>query len=295
MIGADNILKRLENPRTKKIITEHMDAYHSGAQGGDYFYLYKYYSAWAGHTYKLFGYALHRARPQRFFVEGAQYVKEQSSDVLKAFFLGYITHYCFDYIMHPPINAEAPDAMKGHNTLEYAIDTMYARANGIDAIEFDRADFVHRTTVPSDEISRFFDAMKEKLYYGFQLKPDSYHTTYGYFEKYNRKMYKPSKKQLRWMRIQNVFTMLDLFTMQYYPYEEIKNLYDYAPFFEYIEKAVQKSLYFFDLLDEYWNDKRDISVIESEFFNVNFNGMPVVPREERKDFRRRYRKARLKW
>jgi hypothetical protein len=42
MIGANNILAQLENPRTKKNIMEHMDAYHSGAQGGDYFYLYKY-------------------------------------------------------------------------------------------------------------------------------------------------------------------------------------------------------------------------------------------------------------
>ena len=294
MIGADNILKRLGNPRTKRIITEHMDAYHSGAQGGDYFYLYKYFSMWAGQSYKMFGYALHRARPQRFFVEGAQYVKEHSSDVLKAFFLGYITHYCFDYILHPPINAIAPDAMKEHNTLEYAIDSMYAWENKIDAIEFNRAEFVHQTTVQSDEINKFFDEMKEKLYYGFQLKPDSYHTTYRYFEKYNRKMYKPSRKQLRWIRFQNVFTLLDLFTMQYYPYKEIKDLYDYAPFFNHIEQAVRKSLYYFEIVDGYWNDERNISVLQSEFFNVNFNGMPVVPREERKTFRRLYRKAKRK-
>jgi hypothetical protein len=295
MIGADNILKRLENTRAKNIITGHMDAYHSGAQGGDYFYLYKYYSMWAGHTYKMFGYGLHRARPQRFFVEGAEYVKEHPSDILKAFFMGYITHYCFDYILHPPINAIAPDAMREHNTLEYAIDTMYARDNGIDAVEFDRADFVRRTTVETNEISEFFDAMKEKLYYGFRLKPDSYHTTYRYFEKYNRKMYKPGKKQLGWMRLQNRFTMLDLFTMLYYPYEQVKDLFDYAPFFDYIEKAIQKSLYYFDIVDGYWNGERDISVLQSEFYNVNFNGMPVVPREERKFFRRQYKKAKLKW
>lgn len=294
MIGADNILKRLENPRTKKIITEHMDAYHSGAQGGDYFYLYKYYSALAGYSYKLFGYGLHRARTQRFFVEGSQYVKEQSSDLLKAFFLGYITHYCFDYIMHPLIIFTAPKAMKSHNTLEYAMDSMYARQNGIDAIEFDRAAFVHQTTVQSDEISLFFDFMKEKLYYGFHLKPDSYHTTYRYFEKYNRKMYKPDRKQLLWIRIKNIFTRLDLFTMLYYPYEQIKDLFDYAPFFMLIEKAIEKSIYYFDIVDGYWNNERDVSVLQSEFFPVNFNGTPVVPLEDRKAFRRLYRKAKLR-
>jgi hypothetical protein len=177
--------------------------------------IFIYINMWAGYSYKLklFGYGLHRARAQRFFVEDSEYIKQHSSDVLKAFFGGYITHYCLDYIMHPPIKALAPSAMKDHNRLEYAIDSMYARQNGIDAIEFDRADFVHQTTIHSDEISKFFDVMKEKLYYGFSLKPDSYHTTYRYFEKFNRKLYKPSKSQLRWMCFQNRFTILDLLTM----------------------------------------------------------------------------------
>lgn len=294
MIGAEDVLGRLQNPRLQKMITEHMDAYHTGAQGGDYFYLYKYYAIFRGHTYKLFGFGLHRARTQRFFVEGAEYIKEHPSDVLKAFFLGYITHYCFDYIMHPPINIVAPNTMKEHNTLEYAIDTVYARQNGINAIEFDRADFVRRTTVHTNEISNFFDFIKKRLYYGFRLEPDAYHTAYKYFEKYNRKMYKPDKKQMRWIRLQNKFTVLDLLTMLYYPYEQIKDLFDYTLFFEYIEKAIDKSLYYFDILDGYWKGERDISVLQSVFYNVNFNGMPVVPTEERKSFRRQYRKARLK-
>ena len=295
MIGADSVFKRLENPDAKKLIAEHMDAYHSGAQGGDYFYLYKYYSMWAGYSYKLFGYGLHRARTQRFFVEGAQYIKNNPSDILKAFFLGYITHYCFDYILHPKIKAAAPNAMREHNTLEYAIDSMYARQNGIDAMEFDRADFVRKTTVPTDEISRFFDVMKEKLFYGFRLKPDSYHTAYGYFEKYHRMMHKPSKKRLRWMRLQNRFTILDLFTVLYYPYEQIKDLFDYGPFFDGIEKAIQKSLYYFDIVDGYWLGERDISVLQSAFFPVNFDGRPVVPIEERKEFKRLYKKTKLKF
>ncbi len=294
MIGANNILKRLENPRTKKLITEHMDAYHSGAQGGDYFYLYKYYSMWAGSSYKLFGYGLHRARTQRFFVEGAQYIKKNPSDVLKAFFLGYVTHYCFDYTMHPLIRSTAPGAMKNHNTLEYAIDSMYARQNGIDAVEFDRADFIKKTTVPSDEISTFFDVMKKKLFYGFRLKPDSYHTAYRYFEKYHRIMYKPDKKRLRRMRLQNRFTILNLFSVLYYPYEQIKNLFHYNPFFDHIEKAIKKSLHYFETLDGYWRGERNVSVLQSEFWSVNFNGTPVVPLEERKNFRRLYRKAKLK-
>jgi len=294
MIGAEDVLNRIENPRIQEMILEHKDAYHTGAQGGDYFYLYKYYAILDGHTFKLFGYGLHRARTQRFFSEGARYVKEHPSNLLKAFFMGYITHYCFDYIMHPPINAVAPNTMKEHNTLEYGIDTMYAHERGIDAMTFDRAAFVRQTTVHTNEISDFFNFIKDRLYYGFKLRRDAFHTAYKYFEKYNRKMYLPNEKQMRWIRLQNRFTILDLRTMLYYPYEEVKDLFDYEPFFGYIEKAIQKSLYYINLVDEYWQGIRDISVLESEFYNINFNGMPVIPLEERKAFKRLYRKAKLK-
>ncbi len=294
MIMANGTLARIENERVKSLISSNLAAYHSGAQGGDYFYLYKYYSMWLGHTYKMFGYALHRARLQRFFTESAQYIKNSGSDTLASFFYGYITHYYLDMLLHPAINAVAPDAMGNHNTLEYAIDTVYARENGIDAMEFDRAAFVHETTVKDGSISRFFEHIKKELYYGFRLKPHAYETCYAYFESYNRKMYKPDEKQLKWMKFQNKFTMLDLFTMLYHPYDEIKDLYDYAPYLELIEKAIKKSLELINNVDGYLHDERHISVIESFVFNVNCNGIPVIPREERKAFQRLYKKARLK-
>jgi hypothetical protein len=297
MVAANNILEQIKDPEVKDIISSHMDAYHSGAQGGDYFYLYHYWSALKGASYKMFGYALHRARPHRFFIEGAQYVKDRPSKLMKAFFLGYITHYCLDYIVHPHINEVGPNPMTDHNTVEYALDAMYARKNGIDALEFDRAAFVEQSTVKgkgAEQISEFFNNTHRRLYCGFRLRPNSYQTTFGYFAKYNRKMFKPSEKQLRWMKLQNKFTRLDLFTMLYYPYEQIKDLYDYEHFYEQIEKAIQRSLYYMDLVNAFWRDERDISVLESEFHNVNFNGIPVTPREERLFFRKAYKKAKLR-
>ena len=294
MVTANRIFDQLKNERIKSTVSSHLDAWHTGAQGGDYFYLYKYYSMWLGHTYKMFGYALHRARPQRFFVEGAEYIKKKKSDTLVAFFYGYITHYYLDMLMHPAINAICPNAMTNHNTLEYAIDTVYAHQNGIDAVEFDRAQHVKNTFVPGNELSEFFEEMHRRLYYGFKLKPHAYQTCYAYFEKYNRKMYKPDEKQLKWMRLQNKFTMLDLFTMLYYPYDEVKDLFDYQPFFDLIEEAISRSLRLMDIVDAYFHDERDASVIAETVFNVNFNGIPVTPREERLGFRRLYRKAKLK-
>jgi hypothetical protein len=295
-LAADDVLERLEgNPRITDVINANIPAYHSGAQGGDYYYLYKYYSMWAGHTYKMFGYALHRARPQRFFAEGAQYVKNHPDDMLiRSFFYGYITHYCLDYILHPQINAICPNAMNNHNTLEYGIDTVYAHEKGFEAMEFDRAKFVEETFVESDELNRFFDDCHKRLYYGFRLKPGSYHTTYRYFAEYNRKMFMPDEKQMKRIRLQNKFTMLDLLTMLYYPYEEVKDLFDYHHFLGLIEKSIEKSIEYIKLADGYLHGERSLDVLESAFYNVNFNGIPVVPREERKAFRRMYKKAKLR-
>lgn len=294
ILGADDVLEELDNPRIKNIIRAHEDAFYSGTQGGDYYQLYKNYSMWAGYTYKMFGYALHRARPQRFFCEGADYIKQHPSDLIKAFFFGYITHYAFDMYMHPYIN-KGTNPMTTHNTLECAIDVMYAHKRGIDALEFNKGDFVAKTLVKTNEINEFYDAMKAKLYEGFTLKPNSYHTTYRYLEKFERLLYKPSKKRIAWMRFRNLFMILNRLTLLYHPVEEIKDWYDYEFYFGLIKKAVKKSVEWIELVDAYWNDKKDMTMLQSSFYNVDFNGKAVVPREERKTFQKMYKKAKMKW
>ncbi len=295
MVAADNIRKRIDNPRIQNVISAHADAYYSGVQGGDYFYSYKYYSMWAGRTYKMFGYALHRARVQRFFAEGAAYIKERQSDVLKAFFYGYITHYCLDLYLHPLIIKLGPKAMSSHNTVECAIDCMYARENGIDPWRFDKAGFIRQTLVPTNEIDQFFSMIMQKLYYGFRLKPNAYHTAYAYFETFHRMLQEPGEKKIRAMKFHDHFTVLKTATLRYLPYEAIKDQYDYPSLFRVIDKAIQKSLVLIETVDRYWNDECDQTVLESAFWNVNFNGVAIVPREERKAFRRAYKKAKLKW
>jgi len=242
----------------------------------------------------MFGYALHRARPQRFFVESAEYIKEHPSGVLKAFFFGYITHYCFDLYMHPDIN-RGTNAMTTHNTLESAIDVMYAHENGVDALEFNKGEFVEKTTVKTNELNEFFDWAMKTFFYGFKLKPGSYHTTYKYFAKFMHYLYKPDRKRLLRMKLRNPFMILNRLTLLYHPVEEIKDWYDYSYYFGLIEKSIRKSVELIGLVDEYWNGERDRSVLWSSFYNVNFNGIPVTPREERLPFRRMYKKAPLKW
>ncbi|MGI6152373.1 MAG: zinc dependent phospholipase C family protein [Christensenellaceae bacterium] len=292
-IMAENVYNKLDAARAKKIIGEHMDAFLSGAQGGDYFQLYRYYSMWAGRTYKMYGYALHRARPQRFFCEGAEYIKQHPSDTLLAFFYGYITHYCLDYYLHPHIN-KGTNAMTTHNTLESAIDVMYAKKNGIDALSVDKGALAQKAFVKdSDVISTFFDWAMNTLFYGFTLKPNSYATVFPYFIWLMGHVSKPDEKRLRAIKRRDRTTILQLKTLLYHSPEEIEDWYDYDFYFERIDKALEKSMQMIDAVDAYLHDESDFSVLWSVFYNINFHGVPVTPREERLAFRRAYKKAKL--
>lgn len=290
-IAADNIRDRLRDPEAVRLAQTQPAAYYSGAQGGDYFYSYKYYSMWAGYRYKMFGWALHRTRPQRFFVEGSQWLREHSSDIARAFFLGYITHYALDMYVHPLVMRLGPRTMTSHNRVEGALDCIYALKNGVDPWQFDRAQFIQDTYVETDEIDEFFQTMMDKLYVGFTLPPAPYHTTYAYFEKFHRMLQRDDWKSRVWMHIRDVFTILQTRTLVYPPREGLEDLYDYRKFFTLLDSAIDHAGRMISAVVAYWEDKGDITAIQSVFYNIDMQGKPITPIEERKVFRRKYKEA----
>lgn len=293
-IAADNIRSAVSDPAVRTLLTEQNAAYQSGAQGGDYFYSYKYYSMWAGHRYKMFGWALHRARVKRFFLDGAQWIKTHPNDIVKAYFLGYVTHYALDMYVHPLVIRLGPQAMTSHNVVECAVDCMYAVRNGVDPWKFDKAQFIHDTYVPSDEIDIFLAAMMDKLYYGFTLPPAPYHTTYAYFEKFHRMLQQDDQKHQISRRFKDLFTILKTRTLVYQPYETLKNQYDYDAFYRRIDDAGSHAGRMIDAVTKFWDGTGDPSVMDSVFYNVNMNGVPITPIEERRVFRKLYKTAPLK-
>lgn len=292
-IAADLICEQIADPSARQLIEKQRAAYYSGAQGGDYFYSYKYYSMWAGYRYKMFGWALHRTRLRRYFVEGSEWLKEHPTDVAKAFFLGYITHYALDMYVHPLVIRFGPRSMTSHNVVEGALDCMYALKNGVDPWTFDRAQFIHDTYVETDEIDAFFQAMMDQLYVGFTLPPAPYHTTYAYFEKFHRMLQSRSLKSRVWMRIRDVFTILKTRTLVYKPLEEIRDRYDYEQFYTRLDAAISHALRMIDAVVAYWENRGDITAVQSVFYNIDMQGTPITPIEERRVFRQQYKDAPL--
>lgn len=295
-ISADEVRKKISDPAVSKLIDDHKDAYYSGAQGGDYFYSYKYYSMWAGYRYKLYGWALHRARIQKFFTTAAQYTKDEDpSDITKAFLLGYITHYALDMHVHPLIQKLGPGPLTSHNVVECGLDCMYSLEHNVDPWTFDRAQLVHETLVPTNEIDTFFAAMMDRVFTGFVLPPEPYHTTYSYFEYMHRMLQAKDRASVMRRDLADMFTICKTRYLVYRPYEEVHNLVDYEPLFSRLSDAIDHAVRLIDVMSSFWYKGRDITVVEEAFFNVNMHGMPITPVEERRRFRELYKKAPTKW
>ncbi|MEG2625735.1 MAG: zinc dependent phospholipase C family protein [Christensenella sp.] len=288
-IAADNIKKALTDASATRIIEENMSAYYSGSQGGDIFLLYKFYFFLCGARMKMLGWSLHYTRPQRFFCESAEYIKKNGNDTLKSYFYGYITHYCLDMLLHAHINKETKP-MSTHNTLECAIDILYAKKNGVDAYAFDKRAFAHDMIVQTDEIDEYYTHM----YYMFPgLRPVTkpYSTAAHYYEYYNSIVSQPTKKDLRKLELLNLISPLRYSTMLYQPIETYAGLYDYDVYFELIDRAVALAVRRITLVEAYFEDRVDITQLQSEFYNVSFHGKSIVPQEERKPFKRLYKKT----
>lgn len=290
-IAADNILERMTDPQAKKIITENLPAYYSGSQGGDIFLLYKFYFFLCGAKMKMLGWALHYTRPQRFFCEGADYVKKQGSDTLKSYFYGYITHYCLDMFLHPHINAETKP-MSTHNTLECALDILYAKENGVDAYTFDKEKFARDTIVHGEEIDTFYKKMSY-LFPGLKVDEQPYTKAANYYVYYNGLVSQPTKADLAKLKMLNIISQLKLKTMLYQPVETYEGLYDYDFYFGLLDTAVKWAVRRIELVQAYFEDRVNITQLQSEFYNISFHGKAIVPQEERKPFKRLYKKAPL--
>ncbi|MEG0785279.1 MAG: hypothetical protein RR389_07630, partial [Christensenella sp.] len=95
-------------------------------------------------------------------------------------------------------------------------------------------------------------------------------------------------------KLLNIISQLKLKTMLYQPIETYEGLYDYDFYFGLLERAICWSTRRILLVQAYFEDKVNMSQLQSEFYNVSFHGKSIVPQEERKPFKQMYKKAPLK-
>lgn len=287
-ISAYNAVRDQE---IKKIIESNMTEYLSGAQGGDFVYFNHYYLLPIGYKTKIYGWLVHRARPAEYLIKASTYVQKNYSDKLMAYFFGYLNHYCLDKYVHPHVYSDSHN-LSTHTYLEQALDVMYAdNFFNIDATQIKREEKLLSLITDADELNAFHRHMAAAVYSGYSLPKGAYDKSYKWWARVAHFTDQPSNWRRFWLKIYNVFLAFDIVAFIYKRRQEVENLYDYGKYFSTIEKSNQESISYMRLVLDFVQGKRHPSVLESTFYNVNCLGKPVISWEERRSFRRAYRKA----
>lgn len=281
----------VQNQEIKRIIANNMTEYLSGAQGGDFVYFNHYYFLPMSYKTKIYGWLVHRARPSEYLIKASQYVQAHYSDKLMAYFFGYLNHYCLDKYVHPHVYGETR-SLSAHTYLEQALDVMYAdKYFHIDATQIKREDELLSLISDTEELYAFHKHMAAAVYSGYRLPKGAYDKSYKWWARVAHFTDQPSKWRRFWLKIYNVILAFDILAFIYKPREEVENRYDYDKYFALIEKSNKESVSYMQLVFDFVHGKHDPSVLGSTFYNVNCLGKPIVSWEERRAFRRAYRKA----
>lgn len=290
-LASTAAFEAIENKQIKQIAANHMLEYLSGAQGTDFVYFDHFYLLPASYKTKIYGWLAHRARPAQYLVKATEYVKSHYTDTLAAYFFGFLHHYCLDKYLHAHVYKDS-DSLSSHTYLEQALDVMYADEYfHLDAREVNRATELLELITNADEINAFHEHMAAEVYEGYTLPPFALQRSYNWWAWGMKPTYKPSRLTRFFLRIFNVFLSFDIYAFIYKKKEEVQGLHDYDKYFKLIRKANDESICYMQMVFDYIHGKRHISVLESAFYNISCLGRPIVSREERKAFRRAYRKA----
>jgi hypothetical protein len=280
-----------QNDQVKRIISENMTEYLSGAQGGDFVYFSHYYLLPASYKIKIYGWLVHRARPSEYLIKASKYVKTHYSEKLMAYYFGYLNHYCLDKYVHPHVYRDSHN-LSSHTYLEQALDVMYAdKFFNIDATKIKREEDLLSLISDVDELYAFHKHMAAAVYSGYGLPKGAYDKSYRWWAHMAKLTDQPSKWRKFWLKIYNVFLAFDIVAFIYKPRAEVEALYDYVKYYRCIQKSNEESISYMQLVYDFVHGKHDESVLASTFYNVNFLGLPVISWEERRTFRQAYRKA----
>ena len=118
---AKNTLQRLPETRRSRI-SLFLPLYFFGAQGADFCFFYHSFTPKTPN----FGSYLHRKGG--FDAFSVLRLFSMNSSLIKAYALGFITHYATDFTFHPYVYSVSGKSPVTHNRLEYALD-LYFKSN----------------------------------------------------------------------------------------------------------------------------------------------------------------------
>ena len=130
ILVADKILENLEDD-LKGSLKDHKNVFFLGAQGPDIFFYHRIFPWYKKSKLKRIGDRIHGEKVNDFFMSGLRHIESMPvSDhkrILKAYFLGFMTHYAVDIHTHPYIFYHSGhEGGYNHKYYEVFLDTCMA-------------------------------------------------------------------------------------------------------------------------------------------------------------------------
>ena len=106
-IFCEEVLKKIENQKYRQMIELHLEEYHIGTNGPDFFFFHGTFPFWKKNTSKIpmIGTMFHRENINLFYETAIHAYLEQEAGILKdaigSYLIGHYLHWQLDSIMHP--------------------------------------------------------------------------------------------------------------------------------------------------------------------------------------------------
>jgi len=160
---GEKIIEKMDDKKIKSLLEGYRKEFLLGCQGGDLFFFYNYGLFKNKKHIPEFGDRLHVEKVEEFFEEGIKYLKENSSETLFSYFLGYLCHYAADKQIHPFVYKKSHDVSTMHHNIEFMLGKQYLLdTKGEDALNYDMEAPFDFTL--SEDISDFYIHIAKKLY-----------------------------------------------------------------------------------------------------------------------------------
>ena len=292
------------NDLKKELILNHLATYNLGSSGPDYFFYYHilpYSKKKNRHQITQFGHMMHNKNIDQFFEESFIYLKENYSDTLYSYFIGYLTHYFLDRKAHPYIfyfsgvqnhYPETKIYEYWHKRFEVCIDEkMLNEIAHTDIKHFHPATIVNVKEIEIQTIYNYTAFLIKKTYQQniefYDLKQSIYDFRQALKLLYSKYSY---KKRLV-LQIEKVFkippqisTAMYSIKEENYDFLNIKkqewldpcnqNIKHNESFIELYEEAKIETVHFIKQLDLYLNNKLELKelmkTIDGKCFDTNY-------------------------
>jgi len=255
----------------RNLIKEHPDLiqdekiFYLGCQGPDVFF----YKKFAVHTSpKNLGELIHENKTNDVFREAFIYLKENQSEPLTSYVVGWILHYILDKNIHPYINAKKD---WNHKRLEANIDTYVVHKYLNKPIFRMDSEKILKVTKEHDEVIALYQEIANNVF-KISLSKKYYLKSIKNFSVFH-KVFNQKNSIKRWLilLIGKLFGK-NLSTFFYHGPGEIELPKDISRVDLIIKTSIKEASLIIEDLNEYINDQISLEILLENFDGLNYSG-----------------------